>query len=403
MKVKNNFLTAVIFNNPASIDQTQLKQLALSFDELLVVGMDPQFQLSDVSAKLQHDIYIDNLLIDRLVEFQPVPEYVFEANDALKLGVAYHPILFQDPDKRRLSAIVLGRILDFGRRELLVRSEELPGVLNSNDSEQYKILEKGFGMETAKFMYVTIERILALTRYKPRTESNEEYFDAGFHATRVMMDVILTLSSMQKEQTIATCLYPEDYHLLLAVWKLFRYLSSELTESIQIEVSPMDISKLGLLCVNMIDSVVDRAEISNRSYAEIRKYKEANREAYVRFQEYLKSLVHELDDAYETDDVLRQTRKVIEAHVIPEARKVRDEMADVWSKMFGSIGVKAAGTLLTSGGSILSALYTPNVALPAALGSVAAVLGASVIENMVAAFRESRQAGRHGLAYLLRI
>lgn len=94
---------------------------------------------------------------------------------------------------------------------------------------------------------------------------------------------------------------------------------------------------------------------------------------------------------------------MIDTDATAEARRIRDEMAEVWSKMFTSVGVKAAGTILTSGGSILSALTTGNIGMTATLGGMAGSFLTSIINDVTGAIQDGSKVRKHGLAYLLRI
>jgi hypothetical protein len=409
MSVHKENISAITFCNPNLLDSAILKRIALSFDSLMIVGLDQKISLDKIQSKVTEKIYIDNLIIDRIQDLYTVPEFVFEAEEAMRIGITYHPILFNTPKLRYISSIYYARVINFGRRNLLVKRENLPRHLDANDLEQYEILENNLGgIQQSVFDYTIAEEVMRLTKYQLKNNSVDSYFDAGFHVFRIVSDLIAILGDMQKDQVVATCFKADQFELLIIAWKLVTHISDRIPDFkkrlLSHELSdPIDISKLGYLTMGIIESVVDKKEIIKRTYGEIRKYKEANQPAYERFAEYVKSCVHELDDLDESSTIINRIRKMIDTDVTAEARRIRDEMAEVWSKMFTSVGVKAAGTILTSGGSILSALTTGNIGMTATLGGMAGSFLTSIINDVTGAIQDGSKVRKHGLAYLLRI
>jgi hypothetical protein len=164
--------------------------------------------------------------------------------------------------------------------------------------------------------------------------------------------------------------------------------------------TPGFFQKYSMLGLNVCEAIIPNTELEKRSFEEIVLFKESEGDSFERFKEKLFELVSYIESEPWSEEYYKDIIKILDTKVIPEARKIKDEMHVAYEKMFGSIITKSTATLTpTVAASLLSGLSSGQIITL----SCAAVAGALTIAlpEIVNLWQESNRRQRNAYSFLL--
>jgi hypothetical protein len=157
--------------------------------------------------------------------------------------------------------------------------------------------------------------------------------------------------------------------------------------------------KLRRVALTLLDVMVSEEVMSKMSIAECLKYRDASVEAFQRLKIFIGELASQIESEPMTEKFEQEIQKLIHQKVFPEAQKAKDRGIEVYEKLFGKLGKRAAAALTpTLSASIIAGLSSPVMLAVAS----AAALGA-ILPDVVDALIEERAARRNALSYLLEL
>ena len=150
--------------------------------------------------------------------------------------------------------------------------------------------------------------------------------------------------------------------------------------------------------------------MEKRSFKEIIKFKESERNSFERFQSYIFELTSQLNAEPWSEKLENEIIKLIDIKIIPESQKVRDNLHSAYEKMFGGIAKQAVESIAKK--SVATVTPTLTAAFLAGLSpgqiltlSCAAVAGALTISlpEIIDLWQEKQATKRNGLSFLLEL
>ncbi|MCZ7567040.1 MAG: hypothetical protein M5U01_00375 [Ardenticatenaceae bacterium] len=166
--------------------------------------------------------------------------------------------------------------------------------------------------------------------------------------------------------------------------------------------TPEYLQKYSLLSINVIESLLPNDDLDRRSFQELIRFKESNRETVDRFRSYLFELTSQIDSEPWSPVLEKDILSLIDTKVMPEVMNVRDDLRAAYEKMFGSIVKNITATLTpTLIASVLTGLSSGQI-LTLSTAAVAGALSITIPE-IVELWQDRRKIKRNGLSFLLKL
>lgn len=165
---------------------------------------------------------------------------------------------------------------------------------------------------------------------------------------------------------------------------------------------PEYFQKFGLLGLNVCEGLIPSEELDKRSFEEIVSFKEAQSASFKRFQTYLLELTSQLSSEPWSQSLEQEIMKLIDAKVLPEITRIRNETRSAFEKMFGEIAKKSAATITpTLIASVLTGLSYGQI-LTLNCAAVAGSLSIALPE-LLELWKDKQNLRRNGLSFLLQL
>jgi hypothetical protein len=163
------------------------------------------------------------------------------------------------------------------------------------------------------------------------------------------------------------------------------------------------LAKVNILSFALIDSLLPDEVLTHLSVAECCRYRDTCQDSRLRFQEHLLKLTTEIECEVWDKKLESEISKLILGKVIPEARKLQDDISQVAGKLLGNLAVAGAtvaapslvASLYPSMGHIMILLMGSS----AAAGGAIALAAKEVTDHVLA----RRQLRKNGLSYLIEL
>jgi hypothetical protein len=168
-------------------------------------------------------------------------------------------------------------------------------------------------------------------------------------------------------------------------------------------------ARFNMLSWNVLTEAAPISAITTKSIDQIVQYREDTQELSMRFREFLITLETGLGEEPWSGKFHDEIMGLIQGHVLPELRRVREAKADIWRKLFHE-AISALGTrtvIAASAALSLQLFMAPSTSymelLAAGLPLGAAATLAEYLPKMFAAREEEIRIRRNGLFFLLNL
>jgi hypothetical protein len=165
--------------------------------------------------------------------------------------------------------------------------------------------------------------------------------------------------------------------------------------------SPEYFQKLGLIGINVVNSIIPSDALEKRSFPEIIKFRIDESRAFERLHGAVRRLTSTIQASVWSPEFEQEMTKMIDKDILPEIQAAQDKILASYEKMFGGLLKKAVGSITpTFAVSFWAGLSTGQILSL----SCAAAAGALTIAlpEIVDMWQARREASRNSLSFLVR-
>lgn len=192
-------------------------------------------------------------------------------------------------------------------------------------------------------------------------DKKERIFSCLFsfaHGSSIAINQALLLSEIHNASLVTNS---QIHHQLLALkYKRASSANEDIINeypALNIQRSPHDLYKYGILSFNLFNQIFDDNQLSNLSPKQCYKYREESREPMKRLQELLVELSLNINSEIWDVRIEKEINNIIHSKILPEIRKIENDLHKIKSKMFANLFVSSVGVAVPT---LLATIY-PNI------------------------------------------